>query len=163
LRAAPSSFEKEELFMRRVSSFVALIAVAAASAGIAIAAQSPGSPMMSTAKTFKIGAANNGICSGPVRQCGTITFTPAGEKTRVVIAITGEPAGAIEPSHIHKGVCGHPGAVIYPLTDVVAGHSTTVVNAPISKIVVSGDSVNIHKSAAQLNQYMACGNLGMAM
>jgi hypothetical protein len=152
--------------MRRVSSFVALIAVAAASAGIAIAGStqpSPGSPMMATVQTFKIGAANNGICSGPVRQCGTITFTPSGEKTRVVISITGEPAGAIEPSHIHKGVCGHPGSVIYPLTDVVAGHSTTVVNAPISKVVVAGDSVNIHKSAAQLNQYMACGNLGMAM
>jgi hypothetical protein len=119
--------------------------------------------MMATVQTFKIGAANNGICSGPVRQCGTITFTPSGEKTRVVISITGEPAGAIEPSHIHKGVCGHPGSVIYPLTDVVAGHSTTVVNAPISKVVVAGDSVNIHKSAAQLNQYMACGNLGMAM
>jgi hypothetical protein len=154
--------------MRRGSFFVALIAVSVASASIAIAGPTPPTPgsgamsMGAGTQTYKIGSATG---SGPSRtgQIGTLTLTPVGGKTRVVIAITGEPTGAIEPAHIHKGVCGHPGAVIWPLTDVVAGHSTTLVNAPISKVAVPGDSVNIHKSAAQLNQYMACGNLAMAM
>ncbi len=144
----------------RSLSFVALIAVAAVWTGIAIAGSAP------VSKTYKIGAPSNGICPtppGPHRQCGTITLTAAGGKTKVVIEIKNEPAGAIEPSHIHKGVCGHAGAVVWPLTDVVAGHSITVVGAPISKIDVTGDSVNIHQSAAQLNKYMACGNLATAM
>jgi hypothetical protein len=146
--------------MRSGLSFVALIAVAAIWTGIAIAGSAP------VSKTHKIGAPSNGICPtppGPRRQCGTITLTAAGGKTQVVIEIKNEPAGAIEPSHIHKGACGHPGAVVWPLTDVVAGHSTTVVNAPISKVDVAGDSVNIHQSAAQLNKYTACGNLATAM
>jgi hypothetical protein len=155
--------------MRRGLSIVALIAVAAASAGIAIVGTNPSntvaeaSSMASNTKIYQIGAPSNGICSGPVGQCGTITLTPEGDKTRVVINIKNEPVGAIEPSHTHKGVCGHPGSVVWPLTDVVAGHSSTLVNAPIDKVAVAGDSVNIHMSKKQLNKYMACGNLSMAM
>jgi hypothetical protein len=152
--------------MRRALSFIALIAVAAASAGIAIAA--PTSPtvvsdaMAPGVMIYKIGSATG---TGPSRtgQTGTITLTPVGEKTKVVINITGEPEGAIQPTHIHKGPCGHPGAVIWPLTDLVAGHSTTMVNAPISKVNIVGDSLNTHRSAAQLNQIMACGNIGTSM
>jgi hypothetical protein len=93
-------------------------------------------------------------------QNGTVSLQAMGEKTKVVIEITNEPAGAIEPSHVHVGNCAHPGKVIYPLTDVVAGHSTTIVDAPISKIAITGNSVNIHKSAAQLNLYLSCADLG---
>lgn len=145
--------------MRRSSTFIALLAVAVACAGIAVAWASPMAAPGS--KVYQIGAPSNGICPGPVGQCGTITLTPESGKTLVVISIKNEPKGAIEPSHIHKGGCAHPGAVVWPLTDVVAGHSSTLVNAPIGKVAVAGDSVNIHKSAAQLNVYMACGNLAM--
>jgi hypothetical protein len=147
--------------MRRALSFIALFAVAAASADIAIAATTP-APMAPGVMIYKIGSASG---TGPSRsgQTGTITLTPVGEKTRVVVNITGEPQGAIQPIHIHKGACGHPGAVVWPLTDLVAGHSTTLVDAPIAKVNVVGDSVNTHRSAAQLNQILACGNIGTAM
>jgi len=148
--------------MRRAVSVFALFAVLAASAGTAARADSGGGMMPAGAKTYQIGSAT-GVGPSRTGQHGTITLTPQGQNTLVVINITGEPEGAVEPSHIHKGNCAHPGAVIWPLTDVVAGHSKTVVKAPIDKVNVLGDSVNIHKSAAQLNVYMACGNVGTSM
>ena len=146
--------------MRRGFSVFALIAVFAASASVATGANAPAMP--AGAKTYQIGSATG---MGPSRtgQHGTITLAPVGDKTRVVIEIVGEPSGAVEPAHIHKGNCTHPGAVVWPLTDVVAGHSSTLVNAPMDKVNVMGDSVNIHKSAAMLNVYMACGNVGTSM
>jgi len=153
--------------MRRGFSIVASLAVVVACAGIAVAGthstKTVADTMTAGAMTYKIGNPNTGLCHGPPNQCGTITLTPAGGKTKVVINITGEPKGAIEPSHIHKGACKNPGVIVWPLTDVVAGHSTTIVDAPISKVNVAGDSVNIHRSAAQLNQFMACGNVGTSM
>src|SRR5215470_7183110 len=147
--------------MRRAFSVLALIAVFAAGASVATGAGSSGM-MPAGSKTYQIGSAT-GVGPSRTGQHGTITLTPQGQNTLVVINIVGEPEGAIEPSHIHKGNCTHPGTVIWPLTDVVAGHSKTVVKAPIDKVNVMGDSVNIHKSAAQLNVYMACGNVGTSM
>jgi len=145
--------------MRKFSFGFAALAMVAGTACIALAAphQAVVAGTMNAAQagmTFKFNAIGGGI------QKGTVTLVSMGEKTKVTIALTGEPVGAVEPSHVHKGDCAHPGAVIYPLTDVVAGSSVTVVNAPISKIAVAGDSVNVHKSAAQLNLYMSCANLG---
>jgi len=148
--------------MRRAVSVFALFAVLAASAGIAARADNMGQAMPAGAKTYQIGSAT-GVGPSRTGQHGTITLAPQGQNTLVVISIVGESEGAIEPAHIHKGNCTHPGAVIWPLTDVVAGHSKTVVKAPIDKVNVMGDSVNIHKSAAMLNQYMACGNVGTSM
>jgi hypothetical protein len=92
-------------------------------------------------------------------QRGTITFRAMGSQTRVTINITSEPASSIEPAHIHAGHCKHPGAVKFPLTDVVHGYSITILNVPISQATVTGTSVNLHKSAANLNIYVACGNI----
>jgi hypothetical protein len=92
-------------------------------------------------------------------QRGTITFQAMGSQTRVVINVTKEPTGSIEPAHIHAGTCKHPGAVKFPLTDVVHGYSITILDVPISLAAVAGTSVNLHKSSAQLNVYVACGNI----
>ncbi|HEV2909700.1 MAG TPA: hypothetical protein VGX02_10540 [Candidatus Eremiobacteraceae bacterium] len=141
--------------MRKFSYGLLAVAVIAASTAIALAGPNP--PMSEngpkTGTAFKFNPMNKSA------QQGTVTMVAAGSKTRVTIALTGEPMGAIEPAHVHVGNCAHPGAVIYPLTDVVAGHSVTLVNAPLSKVQVTGNSVNVHKSAAQLNLYMACANL----
>jgi hypothetical protein len=148
--------------MRRAFSVFALCAVLAVSAGAAVAANSMEPAPPANAKTYQIGSAT-GVGPSRTGQHGTITMWAVGQQTRVVLNIVGEPEGAIEPAHIHKGNCTHPGAVVWPLTDVVAGHSNTLVNAPMDKVNVMGDSVNIHKSAAQLNVYMACGNVGTSM
>src|ERR1051325_1599274 len=67
---------------------------------------------------------------GPGRdatQPGTVTITPMGNQTRVVLAMT--PAGPSQPAHIHAGSCPGVGAVVFPLTNVANGASDTVVNA----------------------------------
>jgi hypothetical protein len=142
--------------MRKFSYGLLAVAVIAASTAIALAGPNP--PMSENGPkevgtSFKFNPMNKSA------QQGTVTMAAVGNKTRVTIAITNEPNGAIEPAHVHVGNCAHPGAVIYPLTDVVAGHSVTLVPAPLSKVQVTGNSVNVHKSAAQLNLYMACANL----
>jgi hypothetical protein len=146
--------------MRKFSYGLVALVMVAALASIALAAPSGSSSMMEgnnpKGQPSVYQVKQLGVGKG---QNGTVALTPMGEKTKVVIEITNEPAGAIEPSHVHVGNCAHPGKVIYPLTDVVAGHSTTIVDAPISKIAVAGNSVNIHKSAAELNLFLSCANL----
>jgi len=148
--------------MRKLSFALFALAIAAATAGVAFAASSGGS--MSSMGSHS----NNVFHFNPMTkggQQGTVTITPvSATKTKVVIALTGAPEGAIEPAHIHKGQCdlsdpGHFGPVVIPLTDVVAGHSMTIVNEPVSKVAVTGDSVNVHQSAARLNQVVACANV----
>ncbi len=97
--------------------------------------------------------------TGASSQSGTITFQAMGSETKVTINITKEGASADEPAHIHAGSCKNPGAVKFPLTNVVHGFSETILNVPISEATVAGTSVNIHKSPAQLNIYVACGNI----
>jgi Cu/Zn superoxide dismutase len=36
---------------------------------------------------------------------GTVTLTPQGDKTQVVIKLAGAPSGVQQPAHIHDGNC----------------------------------------------------------
>ncbi|HXM19160.1 MAG TPA: hypothetical protein VN934_10205 [Candidatus Tumulicola sp.] len=133
--------------MKKLIALVALVAVAAW-ASIALAG-----PMMSSGKTMnvKIAAQNDSY------ETGKATLTAAGAKTKVVISIKGEPAGASQPAHIHTGTCAKLGGVVYPLTNVVGGTSTTWVNASLSTIKSKGTAINLHQSAKNLAKYVACG------
>jgi hypothetical protein len=142
--------------MSRTSLSLAAAAAVVATAGIALAAGSGmGGSMVGgppTPLVYKLNAV------GGSGQHGTVTLTAgAGSTTEVVIKLTGEPASADEPAHVHTGTCRTPGPVNYPLSSVVHGTSTTRVNAPISK--VKAGSVNVHESAAKLSIYVACGNI----
>lgn len=95
-------------------------------------------------------------------QSGTAVLTDLGNgKTRVDVTITGEPSGADEPMHIHQGTCPNPGAVVYPLTNVVNGKSTTDITATLASLTGGTFAINGHKSATQLDQpnYVFCGNI----
>src|SRR5688572_22170577 len=52
---------------------------------------------------------------------GTATLTQQNGKTKVVIELTGAPQNTPQPAHIHVGACPNPGAIKYPLTNVVNG------------------------------------------
>ena len=150
--------------MRKLVLGLAALAIVAVTAYVAFADTMSNSNMTSNSEPCMNGstAIPNCFQFNPMHasgQQGTVVMTPMGNKTKVVINLTGAPEGAIEPAHVHKGNCAHPGAVIIPLTDVVAGHSTTVVNKPIAQVSMTGDSINVHKSAAQLNLYVACADL----
>jgi len=91
---------------------------------------------------------------------GTATLTPMGSQTQVVINVTGEPAGASEPDHIHTGQCGPSlGGVKFPLKNVENGTSTTTVNATLASLETGGFAINLHESAANIGHFIACGNI----
>lgn len=91
---------------------------------------------------------------------GTATLTAMGNQTQVQISLTGEPAGDSEPAHIHVGQCGPTlGAVKFPLKNVEGGTSTTIVNVPLESLQNGQFAINVHKSAAEIQTYVACGNI----
>jgi hypothetical protein len=93
-------------------------------------------------------------------ESGTVTLTADGEKTKVVIALE-NPAAVPQPAHIHKGSCDDldPNPA-YGLENVVDGESTTVVGASLETLQRDDYAINVHKSGAKLDVYVACGNLG---
>ena len=106
-------------------------------------------------------AAQNG--SG---ESGTATLTKVDDRTKVVIELRNSSAGAIaqaQPAHIHKGSCAKLDPTpAYALADIQAGKSTTTVPISLSDLETGAYAINVHKSAAQLKTYVACGNIGQA-
>lgn len=104
--------------------------------------------------TVALAAQNNS------KETGTATLREVNGKVVVTLNVTGEPKGAVQPAHIHLGACPNPGAIKYPLTNVVDGKSETALNVTMDKL--RGElplAVNVHKSASQSKVYVSCGNL----
>jgi Cu/Zn superoxide dismutase len=93
-------------------------------------------------------------------ETGTATLTQAGPNVTVVLAIKGAPATTPQPAHIHTGTCTNLGGIAYPLTNVVAGTSTTTVKGvTIDKLLGASYAINVHASADNLGKYVACGQI----
>jgi hypothetical protein len=94
------------------------------------------------------------------RESGTATLNPDGDATRVVIELqngTSEP----QPAHIHPGSCADlDPKPKYGLANVVDGKSETTVDAPLSDLKAGAFAINVHKSAAEVQTYVSCGDLG---
>jgi hypothetical protein len=94
-------------------------------------------------------------------ELGTVTLTAVGEKTRVEVALANAPTDVPQPAHIHEGTCAKlDPKPKYPLSTVVDGTSTTMVDVPMSQLVAGGFAVNVHKSTKEIPTYIACGELG---
>jgi len=79
------------------------------------------------------------------------------------LRVTGEPNGAVQPAHIHRGKCGSNGPVVLPLMNVVNGTSANKI--PIAKWRMynhGGFYINIHESADNIPHIVSCANI-MAM
>ncbi|MBI3576928.1 CHRD domain-containing protein [Candidatus Gottesmanbacteria bacterium] len=97
---------------------------------------------------------------GSSGETGTAILSEERGKAKVVISVTGEPAGAIQPAHIHIGACPTPGKVLYSLTNVVAGTSETTIAASLADLKAQLPlAINLHESAAMIKKYVACGDL----
>lgn len=93
------------------------------------------------------------------KQAGVATLQEIGDKTRVQLRIAGATAGA-QPAHIHVGKCPKPGAIKYPLTDVVNGLSETMLDVSLSSLKsMLPLAINVHKSKTEVSFYTACGDL----
>jgi hypothetical protein len=91
---------------------------------------------------------------------GTATLTPEGNQTKVVIEMQGAPTGAVQPVHFHKGTCDKlEPKPVYPLQDIKNGTSTTVVPVEMSMLTATPYTINVHKSAAEMNTSVACGEV----
>ena len=107
------------------------------------------------------------VTMGPGRdasQTGTATLTAQGSQTQVVLNIESGPAGVEQPVHIHSGSCPAVGAVAFPLTNVVNGTSTTVVDATLDSLRTGGYSINVHQDGTQagVGVYVSCGAIPAA-
>ena len=64
------------------------------------------------------------------------------------------------PAHIHEGTCADLDPTPkYPLNDVAAGSSNTVIEAGLDELTATPHAVNIHKSAAEAAVYVACADI----
>lgn len=104
--------------------------------------------------TVKLEAQNN---SG---QNGTATLIPEGNKTKVTIEIPNAPPGVAQPAHIHLGRCDNlDKAPKWNLEPVKGGRSVTMVPVSLETILKDKTAINIHKSAAEAQVYVSCGNI----
>lgn len=97
-------------------------------------------------------------------ESGTATLTKVGDTTKVVLDLQGISATAApQPAHIHKGSCSKLDPTpAYALADVKGGKSTSTVAAKLDDLGKSAFAINVHKSAADLKTYVACGDIGKA-
>jgi hypothetical protein len=92
-------------------------------------------------------------------EAGNVTLTAQGPKTRVVIEMASYAANP-QPAHIHEGTCTHLSfQPAYPLKDVRAGRSTTIVNVSLEQLLKAKYAVNLHRSAKKMKIYVACGDI----
>jgi hypothetical protein len=104
--------------------------------------------------SLKLEAQNN---SG---QSGFATLFPEGGKTRVVIELLNAPQGVAQPAHIHAGRCDKlDKAPKWPLEALKGGRSVTLVPASLDAILQDKTAINIHKSAAEIQVYVSCGDI----
>ncbi len=130
-------------------------AAAATSPATSPAAAAAASPAGAPSEvTIQLGTLND---SG---ESGTATLTAAGAQTKVVLNVTGQPAGVDQPTHIHEGTCANLNPQpAFPLTDVKDGKSETTIDASLSDLLSGKYAINVHKSAADLATYVVCGDL----
>jgi LPXTG-motif cell wall-anchored protein len=83
-----------------------------------------------------------------------------GSQTQVVVRVTTTNPEMI--GHIHADVCPGVGAVVFPLTNIRGGTSTTMIDAPLSDVLAQGKSVNLHKAPDQSGVYVGCGTITAA-
>lgn len=95
-------------------------------------------------------------------ESGTAVLTEKDGKVMVTLNLTGAPSTTPQPAHIHAGSCPDVGAVAYPLTDAVNGVSETTLDVSLADLAGKQPlGINVHKSAAQLKVYVACGDLSL--
>ena len=94
---------------------------------------------------------------------GSATIMKAGEKVKVSLTLSGEAKSASQPAHIHMGSCDSLGGVKYQLNSVSKGSSETTVDVSYDKLISELPlAINLHKSAKDIETYVACGDITVA-
>lgn len=93
-------------------------------------------------------------------QSGTATLTPVGDgETEVAVELSNPPADP-QPAHVHPGSCDELDPMpAYGLQNLQGGKSVTTVEASLEALRDGRFAINVHKSAADLQTYVACGDI----
>ncbi len=87
---------------------------------------------------------------------------------------TPDAGSAAHPGHIHMGTCAELGEVMFPLSPAapVEGEGTgpetalrvavseSTVDATLDDIIAGGHAINFHESEENIQNYIACGDIG---
>ncbi len=88
---------------------------------------------------------------------GTAVMSQVDGKTKIVIDLTGTSAYGASPVHIHSGSCSDLGVIVHPLNNVVNGRSDTTLAVGAHELFAQLPwAINVHKSADEINVYVAC-------
>lgn len=151
--------------MKSLWIIVALVVIIAAGGFFLLSAKGPAptptpTPIQATPtplvmeKTFPILVQNDSGVSG------SAILREENGKVTVTLSLTGGPKTTPQPAHIHAGSCPDVGDVKYPLTNAVDGQSQTGLDVTLDRLEEDEPlAINVHKSAAQANVYVACGDL----
>ena len=108
--------------------------------------------------TVNLGEQNN---SG---ESGTARLTAQGDKTKIVLDLRNPSAmmaSETQPAHIHKGSCAKLDPTpAYALADVMDGKSVSTVDVKLDVLRQGAFAINVHKSAEDIQTYVACGDIG---
>lgn len=86
---------------------------------------------------------------------GEATLSGDGDQTRVTLDLEGAPG--THPAHIHEGTCADlDPAPKFPLTDASNDETETTVPASLETIQSAPHAINVHESAANIENYVAC-------
>jgi hypothetical protein len=97
---------------------------------------------------------DSGITGG-----GIMTELDGGE-TAVTIGVVAIGFADPMPAHVHEGTCDDlDPRPKYPLNDVATGASNTVINTGLDDLLATPHAVNVHKSAAEADVYVACAEI----
>ncbi|HEX6481004.1 MAG TPA: CHRD domain-containing protein [Ktedonobacteraceae bacterium] len=137
---------------------------------VSIACNDLALPNVSTTKTLSVQVPLNAApgSAGSEMASGTARLALSGSTLTVKLTLSGLQPHSSHAAHIHAGSClNQGGAVIYPLTNVVAGatgnasETTTIKN--VKSIPASGWYVNVHYGTNISTQTgfnpIACGNV----
>ena len=96
---------------------------------------------------------------------GTARVQSALAASAVTITISGATANAHHPWHVHTGTCGSGGPIVgaanaYPALHVATnGTATATASIGVALNEEQKYHVNVHRSEAELNVIISCGNL----
>lgn len=84
----------------------------------------------------------------------------ADDRTTVAVSLEDEE-GTSRPIHVHAGTCSNLGEVEYPLESVEDGFSNSTLSVTFENLEAGAPfAINAHESAENLENNIACGNIG---
>ncbi|GAC1654947.1 MAG: hypothetical protein NVS4B12_27180 [Ktedonobacteraceae bacterium] len=131
-----------------VSLFVSLLLAACGGGSTGNGSSSSTPTASSTTPTSSTVQAKATLMHVPTGMA-TLNWDPSSKSLTVKVTLTGLAPSSIHPEHIHTGSCVNQGAVLHPLTNLMAdasGNTTATTTIPnvASGIPASGWYVNVH-------------------